>query len=391
MSEYIETKTYDTDLYTSQWGYRGPCQTPVRSYSKSYLTQYSSVTSVRGGPVRKVLVGGKKRRVFRPFKAGRSHHIPTTMGYCGAPGYPGNAWIDDWFMHVYHTDPGNPTGDIPVVHYEQLESMMEPYTRNIQMSLEAKAREPKFATAVNLAELPETITGIKGLLQGAFKAFFKKGGNKGFVKGLVKNPEDFWLWYRYALMPAILSVNDLIEAFDWEAPDRVQDGARGTDLLSGTALISNFSTTFKFDWKTSLDYGLGGAIDMDFNNDPFPWGTGPIDVIQGMYAVIKFSFIFNWFVNLEAWLNQFRSVDFEIVQKYATTRLSFTTEIFPGDQYVWIGGGTQIASGYMMKRITEWDRVVYPPLTIQAMNLNRSIDSIALIIGMLKGVLRKKK
>jgi hypothetical protein len=312
------------------------------------------------------------------------------MGYCNRPGYPETAWIQDWFMLTFYMDPGNPTGEVPVCHYSMLESMMDSYTQNIQLALEAKAREPKFNTAVNLAELPETLTGIKDLLRGAFKAFFKKGGLKRLSRNVVTDSEDVWLWYRYALMPAVLSINDLIEAFDWVPPDRVQDGARGRNTLSGTAIIPNFYRDFLFDWETTIDYGLGGAIDMVFNNDPFPWGTSPVDIIKGMYNVVKFSFIFNWFVDLDTWLGQFRNVDFEIVQKYATTRLSFKTTVRPGDSYVWIDGDQQVIEGYMVKRITEWDRVVYPPLTLQAMNLNRTIDSIALLIGMLKGILRRK-
>lgn len=259
--------------------------------------------------------------------------------------------------------------------------------------LHIKANEPVFDGAVFIAELNETLVGLKDLMMGAYFGLLRRGEKKKILKNLILNPEDVWLWYRYFLLPAMMDAENIIQAVNGRVKiDRVQDGDRsdGWQDMSGTGYYTGaLCKDQACQWQSRFKYGLGGAIDMYSRFDPNPFGTSSWDVVRAGWERIMFSFVFDWFINVGDWLASLREIEIEFAQSYATYAIEAQTKVsFPD----WVMDTEEVTiDTLMISRIIDVEPPTHPLVDKEWNNLLRTIDSISLILGMLKGILRQQR
>jgi hypothetical protein len=259
-----------------------------------------------------------------------------------------------------------------------------------------KANSPRFEGAVFLAELGETITSIRELFVGCVKAFLKSGQAWKSAKHLALNAEELWLWWRYMLMPAMMDAEDIINALKaQDFIDRVQDGSRCKDPVKESGIFysrrwgPSYTDVLEVPWRSETTWGTGGAIDILSSNRSSDFGLSPWDMIRGTWEYIPFSFIFDWFVNLGDWLASLRELEVVFAQSYATYAVDCTTELLPGTD-VTLDFNPKCRS-FLMSRVVDLEPPSLPLVDRRWRNTLRTIDSIALTIGMLKSILKKRR
>lgn len=400
--------------------YPPACSGGTYAYFGTFPAAFEYVESYRG-PHQFVDVGPKRRRKFNPFVRFRySFNEPSEFRWCPAggritlKGYNIPQVNIQWCMDLPLSSSNPFTGDWPLIGRLRMDQFVLSQNEKTASDLFVKMHEPRFDGLVFAAELDETLVGIKKLLLGAAEPFYKpdnlrkltdtlsvarkSGGAQKAIEieqRLILNPQELWLWYRYALMPAILSVKDLLDALSTKVKiDRIQAGSRSkTTVLSGTLLhpgwdmgVGSYST-LEMPWTTELTTGRGGALDFQFLHDPNEWGFGGVDVFRAVYERIPFSFVLDWIVKLGDWLTTLREIEFEMVQSYSTVAVQTVTNFMPGEDCFY-AGQNPVLTCFLQKRITELKPPTTPLIDRDWRNLRRTIDTISLTIGFLKGILQ---
>jgi hypothetical protein len=281
---------------------------------------------------------------------------------------------------------------MPLILQKDMQDFGEEFREFVIRDLYVKVNEPRFDVAVFFAELDETLVGIHKLLKGAAGSLLKTGQAVKHLRHFTLNGEELWLWYRYMLMPLILEMNDLIAAITPpEKIDRIQDGSQLEDRLTGTCDTGlQFNTwTWPLNWETKFKCGSGGALDIKLLHDPSPWGTSAVDVLRAGWERLLLSFVVDWFINVGDYLQTLRSLELELVQSYATFAIEAETKItLEGMDYY--EDDSIIINTFLQERIIDVEPPKYPLIDKRWRNCLRTLDGIALIIGMLKGILRRK-
>lgn len=390
--------TTDSSYSLTRIGYRGyfqPCGVPYKRYTHSVPYDESNVQSYRGKPVY-IQVGPKRRKAFHAFHRERVLLNEKCTSYWCTGGNQ-NMWAEDFpyaqlLQHCGEPDPSPYCyGDRPLLLPSQLAEEGS-RTREVVISgLYDKLCSPRFDGAVFLAELDETLVGVKDLLQGSLKGLVRPGEGLRSIRKLLANPQDLWLWYRYALMPAILSVNDLLAAIKPQAKvDRMQNGKKVKPYTQSGKLYSKgwFSTKrdMEIAWSQEIKIGVGAAADLYWRIDPNEWGFSGVDLLRAGWERIPFSFIFDWFVKVGDWLTSLRNVDIGFAQTYATYAVESTVTITGGSMSMDVN---PICKVFVMDRITGLEPPPLPIVDRRWRNVLRTIDSISLIVGVLKGTLNR--
>jgi hypothetical protein len=197
-------------------------------------------------------------------------------------------------------------------------------------------------------------------------------------------------------MPAMMDVEDMIAAIKPQVRiDRVQDGDRpDVQRLYGTCYDHGMTNVHPskpeaWGWKSEVRAGLGGAIDIYQRSDPHEFGTSNWDVVRAAWEIIPFSFIADWFVNVGDWLASLRSLEIEYAQSYCTFAISSETTLLPGDEMIL--EGTPKVKTFLMERIVNLEPPSAPLVDRRWQNCLRTIDLISLTVGILRGVLNRRK
>jgi hypothetical protein len=287
-------------------------------------------------------------------------------------------------------------GDPPPIFFGRLYELGNHYRDFVIRDAYIKLNSPRFNTAVFLAELDETIVGIHGLFKNCLGSLRRTSIASKNIKHLLLNPEELWLWWRYMLMPTMMDVEDLIKVATEKAAqiDRVQDGSqmKEPDRQTGTIYLANFGSGY-FDipchWQADVKIGCGAALDVLMRYDPAPWGTSAWDVLMGTWERIPFSFIFDWFINVGDWLASLRNIEVQIAQSYAT--FAIDTSVTLTETEIWETMGPSKTRSFLMDRIVDIEPPTLPLVDRKWRNTLRTIDLITLTIGMLKGILNRRK
>lgn len=388
-----------------------PCLEGLPANSPSYVgrREYKRVKSYRGKR-QFVNVGRKRRKVFHPFnRYTYSAGKPIPGSVCKSFGnYNYIGWVSEFPFHdiMYVQGAVDPydasiksywSGDLMPIGSYALSVIGDELRQHVIRDMYVKLNSPRFSVAVFLAELDETLVGIKDLLLGAWKELLRGRGETSNILKLLRNPQEVWLWYRYALTPAMLEVESIMEIFaekQNELVDRVQDGSRSDkpELHTGTLELLGYGsghTDIQIEWTSDVKYGVGGAIDVISRHDPAKWGTSAQDVLLGTWNRIPWSFVIDWFINVNDWLTSLRSVEVVIAQSYATYAVDATTTIISAEPYVL--HGTPKYHGFHMDRIVDVERPTLPLVDKRWRNILRSIDAISLIIGTFKSAMQRRK
>lgn len=371
---------------------------------EAYHDEYrrvESVTSYRGKPMY-VQVGGKRRKAFNPFTLWKYRQTPAIQlnwSCVNVKKYAENFLKINMDTHsaVYGSTVSYPlwSGDIcPFYKRESMQNYGAELRDFVVRDLFIKANEPVFDGAVFIAELNETLVELKRILLGAANGLRKTATLKKQIKHLALSPEELWLWFRYFLMPAMMDAENIIAAIKPRMKiDRVQDGDKsdGIQTMNGTGhlQLGTGPSPLNIDWESTYRYGCGGAIDMYSRFDPNPYGTSNWDVLRATWERIPWSFVFDWFVNVGDWLSSLRSIEIDYAQSYATFAIEAETKL---DFSNW----TNSPDIFQVNTVLV-DRIVnLEPPTLPLVDKNwgrtlRYIDSISLIIGTLKNVLKRRR
>jgi hypothetical protein len=359
-------------------------------------------------------VAGKRRKAFHSFQ--KFYRQWDTRYHTGYICYPApynyikvwgqNLAISDYvtYQPIYPStsDPFGGSnwqgGDINYyINYNSLYPIGSELRDFVIRDLYAKANAPLFDGAVFIAELNETLVEIKRILSGAVGALHKTGLIKArkSAKHLLLNPEEMWLWFRYFLMPAMMDVEDLIAATKGVVRiDRVQDGDRCEwTEISGSCDIAGTSCggqTWSANFQSEYRYGLGGAIDMYSRFDPNPYGTSSWDVLRAIWERIPWSFVVDWVINVGDWLASLREIEIDYAQSYATFSIEARHSIsFP--DWTFTSGSSNIRCYcHLMDRIIDLDAPAVPLVDKHWGSTLRYIDSISLILAVIKRLVRRK-
>lgn len=397
----IQTDSRSNDR-TFRWSYDGGSSV-LRERSMVRADLMESVTSFRG-KIEEISFHGKKKRVYHPFSRWHFSVTGEAGGWWWPDGVSGHRINNaDYHIKSLLTNYETYGMDMPVewtqggnLAWPILETELRQYGEHLRAhcisDMYEKAKSPRFETAVFLAELDETLVGIYKLITGSVKTLCKAETAWKHIKHFSLNSEELWLWYRYALLPAMLSIEDLLSAIKpQDKITRLQDGSRDTIFVHGSHRWGPQWRKFypEVCWKTRLKYGCGSAIDIRFLHDPSPWGTSATDCLRAAYERIPFSFVFDWFVNLNKWLTCLRDVHIEIAQSYGTFALEAITEFsYPDWNDV---REPHVVKTLVIDRIINVDAPDHPLVDKRWANALRTIDLISLTIGTVKTLLKKNK
>ncbi len=372
---------------------------PPVTYEYTANSLYESVESVRGKP-QFVLHGTRQRRKFNPFrrvKYGMNSGLvpgwvcendPRYKGYVNNFAYQniyGKLNRSDWEVVKGSIWDGDPP---PMFPY-QLSPIGVKYRDFVRRDLFVKVKEPRFNVSAFLVELDETVVGIYDLFKGLLSAYKSHHKLRRHTKNLVMNPQDLWLWWRYALMPVMMDVESIIELFNQKRVfDRVQAGDQYESSESGTINLLGYGLgnyDISIPWTANVTSRCGGALDILLRHDPYEWGTSPWDILGAAYERIPFSFIFDWFVNVGAWVTSFRELELKLAQSYSTYAIEAQVELTSAEPY-YVAGPTSCFC-FVQDRVVDIEPPTLPLVDDRWRNTLRVIDLISLAIGTLKGVL----
>lgn len=125
-------------------------------------------------------------------------------------------------------------------------------------------------------------------------------------------------------------------------------------------------------------------------SDPYSWGTGPADLVAASWERIPYTFVFDWFIQLGDWLASHRPTDNIFAQSYASYALD-VKYFLDSPQWKNVDGTAAYVHFYLMKRIIDIEPPKLPLLDKRWAKITRSVDLIALTVGILKGVLTKRR
>lgn len=389
------------------YGYGRPCGTPYKNKYFYWAPKYQYVTSYRGKP-QDIVIMGKNRKRFHAFTRYRREITSPQVGYTctTSPGTVRNAWGEDYMAyHFWFKTPKYPL--TTAVYYREdpcpFVQEVSIYNYGVELrdfvirDLYAKANAPIWDGAVFVAELNETLVELKRILLGVSDSLFKMTHvvKKRTAKERLSriHPEEWWLWFRYFLMPAMMDAEDIIAATKGvRRIDRVQDGDRsdGIEKTSGTGfLIGAACGDWHANWRAECRYGLGGAIDMYKRFDPHPYGFSEWDVLRATWERIPWSFVVDWFINVGDWLASLREIEIDYAQSYAT--FCMETKVYV-DFPEWVMTPTTVCyDSLLISRITDLDVPTLPLVDKNWGRTLRYIDSISLIVGMLRNILSKRR
>lgn len=396
VSQITESRGEWADAYYAT-GY--PCGVQVNKRRQAVKILDEVVTSSRG-PTRYINVGTKRRKAYNPFNRWKREATVTEGYICNGSG---TMWSSSF--PLYHLDangwiPTNThkyTGESCLGSRLQMEEYSEGLRDSVIADMYAKCNEPKFDTAVFLAELGETLVGLKELFTGISKTLQTDGLIWKLLKSKSLNSEEVWLWYRYMLIPTMLDAEDLIAAFTQnEIITRIQSGNRYKNEWSGVFASGPWSALGGKDihlrYKCTVDVGLGGALDIVSRHDPHEWGMSAYDIMRAAWEVIPFSFVLDWFINISDWLTSLRSLEIELAQSYSSYAINATSKFWSEDEdgddyFVFTNTEAFVAKSFLMDRVIDVEPPSFPIVEREWSSTLRMLDSISLVAGLLKGVL----
>lgn len=288
----------------------------------------------------------------------------------------------------------------------------EQYRKYIIQKTFAKANEARFGVTVQLAELAESLEYLNGIFGTIGKLFFKHGtlsdwkSNKRFLAGMkdlwerVKHPESTWLEYRYAIMPMILSAQDLLESLKPVSPVTRWEGYKKYPDKSVTDHWFNYAAgnlCFTVEKTQTIKTGVG--LNVKSQMDPAPWGTGAYDFALAAWEKTTLSFVLDWFFDVGQWLESFRNTDLVLDQRFSTlvkeTELKLWLNVGksntgPVYECPTEGNPFRVSALHITRIIGEDVKLpTLPMFTPGSLSVLRKLDALALIIGALQS-LRKR-
>lgn len=266
---------------------------------------------------------------------------------------------------------------------------------SMKAELFGKVNEARFNSSVFLFELGETLAYLRDLFKGLAAIFNNTYRfSQGMERVRMPSPEELWLQYRYAILPLILTISDAIVAFKGQAAkQKVQNYSKNEFKYTHRSAVYPFGLACYFDVRSVYTVKCGGAIWIESQCDPAPFGTGVWDVLAGAWEKTRLSFVFDWLLDVGAWLASIRNTNLVVKESYGTKVIDVVKSVsFADENPYWelIEMGDPVAKGYSMKREIDISPPLLPVVQLTNANWRRQVDAISLIIAGLKAFLRKR-
>lgn len=271
----------------------------------------------------------------------------------------------------------------------------------------AKVAAPDIMSLVSLAELRETFdmlipplrafTGnYKTLLERLEKAY--RPGRT--LQETLATASDIWLLYRYGITPLMYEIEGFKKIMDHQTQS-LRETARGTASKTMT-FQSTVPAGVSFPGSTGVSHVHDDIWDINvragvlYEHENSMWnslGLTPGHVLPSAYELITLSFVFDWFVNMNSYLNavgaelrarslaQWTTV--ELTANLTTTR----TALFKTTSDVRVEQnptGAQTFEFYSEKTRAPAAQLLSAPSIRLAMNANRVVDAAALLLATTK-------
>jgi hypothetical protein len=311
---------------------------------------------------------------------------------CGV-GHNNHFYIDNC-LHVWLNLGGRTLNNQqlePAVFFDPCTSRSADRYDSMLATLFEKANAPIIDSAVLFAELPETLM----FLTNGLKAFTKMSRLLDILK---MGPADWWLAYRYALIPLMLDITDVIQGLKKQnLKEKVQNYDLESFVRKERTSIDPYYKRCYFDTESTYTLRNGGALWLKSQLDPAPFGTGVWDIVRASWEVIPLSFVFDWFLDVNTWLNSLRDTNIEITESYGTRIMDRLTKVWWSDFNPSFelkeGPDSKDNSwkihGYSMIRETDVAPPTLPVFTGWNLSLLRRLDAVALITTTILSLLRK--
>lgn len=259
----------------------------------------------------------------------------------------------------------------------------------------AKANESTANIMVTIGELRETLSMLRNPLAGLRKFLVTLARRQTKSRKTVAEDvaKDTWMEYRYGIMPLIFDTQSLIEAykakaqsiFKHEATVRRREPVSVTyrKLFLGGVAYQNFWFEVSDVFKTTA--GL--------YTNPVPldrFGTKATQLLPAALELVPYSFVLNWFVDVDAWLNALMgSVQIHPFTGFVTFKSSRQVRVTPDGPVLWSGGheSPAIPSYSLVREAARMQRTTNLAVDLSTVHFNnaftnswrRMVDSVALI------------
>lgn len=169
----------------------------------------------------------------------------------------------------------------------------------------AKANKSTSALMVTLGEMTETLGQIRNPLASLRKLFVKIARKSSRKVPLDDVAKDTWLEYRYGIMPMIFDAKSISEALASKVFRifRLQGSVRRHTAVNTEYkwyTVGDFAYLCKLEWSTLVKTTCGLYIQPI---DSSRFGLRFRNLLPAALELVPYSFVANWFVDLDAWLN----------------------------------------------------------------------------------------
>jgi hypothetical protein len=274
---------------------------------------------------------------------------------------------------------------------------------SVKSELFAKANDPAISAGVILAELKETLEYLVVLLARALK-LLTRGLLRSAEGALFTNrAEGHWLEYRYALLPLILDLGDIIKV--------IREGITSRTKVQNSILPYTVDSYMSHELEMSCGYfpyethvqgvvKVGSALTLLSHSDPSPYGLGAFDTIIAAWETVPWSFIIDWFIDIGTWLRSFRNAGLEVSSSYCTLVTDLKYRMYSSGEVDEKTGYSVDYIDYPTKGVPhEWDILVIdreidikpPSFPVSGGGINsiiRVLDSAAFTTQALRGLRR---
>jgi len=207
-------------------------------------------------------------------------------------------------------------------------------------SAHAKVNDAEMQALATIAESGKSVAFLRDTLFKSIKIF--KAVRRLDVRAAkklisVKELEDMYMSYRYAIRPLIYDITQLTAALQTERAANVRSTSRGwaQESASGTETTGPYSQTdytscnYSQEWRYDVSARAGVLCDVTLTGDSI---FGLTDLLETGWELLPFSFIADWFANvgqtIAAWTPNMRA---DQLASWVTTKQNFVTSVRPGN------------------------------------------------------------
>lgn len=234
------------------------------------------------------------------------------------------------------------TGELKPVYYDRSNH------HRVRLECLSKVDKTPYEFMEDILEIKETLGFISGHFLGMARILRKmhkykaklakqmlKAGKDDFITVGLTSGANAWLAYRYALRPIWLSANNLSLAIDnrsstqpkrriaraWRADSgNLRSNCRHT-WTNQPGIFRDFEQTLDYNW--SVRAGIIYEVLNPYNDFQYKFGVRPKDWPIGLYNILPFTFVLEWFISFEKSLKALINLtdpNIKIITGWVTTK-----------------------------------------------------------------------